>query len=171
MGGAQRAILGVTLVSFMVSTSGVAHADEWYGQKILAGDGAAALLLVSSFAVPKKAATPFRLLSLATYLVVSPVVHGIERRGDIGVGALGLRIVAPLGLGLLGAGIGAGAGPKGMEGLGTTLIGGFIGLSLGVLTAIAIDTAALARTPTPVGQTSTALLPGPSVFVPFGAAF
>lgn len=171
MRGIQRAIVSASLVALVTTTSGLARADDWYGYKILAGDGAAAALLVTSFSLPKKAGTPMRLLSLATYLVVSPVVHATEDRGGVGAGALGLRVLAPVGLGLVGIGVGAAASSRGLDGLGTTLLGGLIGVTFGVITAIAIDTAAFARSPAKIGQTSGALLPGPSFYVPFGAAF
>jgi len=167
MRGAQRAVLSAALVSLLTTTSGLAQAEEWYGYKILAGDGAAATLLVSSAFMPKKVRTPVMFLSLATYLVVSPIVHATEERGGVGAGALGLRIAAPVGLGFLGAGIGAAStSSRGLDGLGAVLVGGLIGFGFGVIGAIAIDTAALARTPAPRGQ--LALGTAPAALAPSG---
>lgn len=174
MGGLRKAVVGSCLVAFLVGVPGVARADEWYGQKILAGDGAAFALLASSFFVPKPAANPVRLVSLGTYLVVSPVVHATEDRGAYGAGALALRIAMPLAGCLIGLGVtvAVASGKPDLEGLPYVVVGTLAGFGLGVLGAIAIDTILIAQRPSPIGTTANPLVLAPSTFVvPLGGTF
>ncbi len=164
-----RSIVALSTVAFLLTSSPRAYADEWYGYQTLAVDCAAATLLVAGIAGPRPVRKVFLPLSLVTYLVASPVVHTAHQRGDVGVGALGLRIVAPVALGVVGLLVGASGRDSSW---GAPLVGGFIGVTLGVITAVVIDAAALAReTQKPVGQMATSLSLGPSVFVPFGGVF
>ena len=167
---ARRIVVASTL-TFVASLTPSARAEDWYGGQTLAFDGAALGLLVAGIAtkgVPRKV---FLGLSLGTYLVASPVIHGVHERGGAAVGAVGLRLGAPLTLGVLGLGIGAAQG-EGFEGVGIALVAGIAGLALGVLAAAGIDAAVLARaSDKPLARGASALSTAPTFLLPWGAAF
>lgn len=161
-----------SIVTFLASVGPkAARADEWYGAQNLAFDGVALGLATTAVFTPRTPRKVLLGLSLGTYLVASPVIHGAHERPAIAVAALGLRIGMPLALGIVGLGIGAADG-QGFEGVGTALVGGVLGVALGALTAMLIDDAALARRES-VGtaQGTSALAVGHAFYVPWGTTF
>ncbi len=162
---------GVSAISLAVVliTPRPARADEWYGYQTLAADGAATGLLLGAVASHREVSKGFFVLSATTYLVASPVIHAANGQGGVALGALGLRVAAPVSLGLLGLAIGAASDTRGNWG--APLLGGVIGVGLGVITAMVIDTAALARKDSPVTQGTSALTLGRELYLPFGGTF
>ncbi|HRG97644.1 MAG TPA: hypothetical protein PLR99_15420 [Polyangiaceae bacterium] len=150
-------------------TSSPARADEWYGYQTIGGDVVATTLLLSSAATDNTPRKVLFVASASTYLLASPVIHAAHERGGAAIGAVGLRVFAPLTLGLLGLVVGAGSSKSGNWG--APLAGGFIGFGLGVLTAMVIDAAALARKESPTAQGVSALSVGRELYLPFGGTF
>ncbi len=159
------ASLGVVLV-----TSRPARADEWYGYQTIGADVVTTSLLVSAAVTDDSASKVLFVASASTYLVASPVIHAAHDRGGAAIGAVGLRVFAPLSLGLLGVLVG-GAGSGSRSNWGAPLVGGVIGLGLGVLTAMVIDAAALARKASPTVQGAAALSVGTELYLPLGGTF
>lgn len=162
-----RWVWGASLGAVLV-TSRPARADEWYGYQTIGADVVATTLLVSSAATDDTPRKVLFVASASTYLLASPVIHAAHDRGGAAIGAVGLRVFAPLSLGLLGLLVGAGADGNNW---GAPLAGGFIGLGLGVLTAMVIDAAALARKASPTAQGAAALAVGTELYLPIGGTF
>lgn len=156
--------LGIVLL-----TSRPARADEWYGYQTLAADGAATSLLVGAAVADGGARKGLFIVSATTYIVASPIIHAANGREGAAFGALGLRLVAPVAFGLLGILVGTAGDHRGSWG--APLVGGLIGLGVGVVTAMAIDAAALARKESPVAQGASALSVGRELYLPFGGTF
>jgi len=167
---ARRLVVASTL-TFVASLAPRARAEDWYGGQTLAFDGTALGFLAAGVATKGAPRKVFLGLSLGTYLVASPVIHGVHERGGAAVGAVFLRLGAPLALGVLGLGIGAAHG-EGFEGVGIALVAGIAGMALGALAAAGIDAAVLAReADKPLARGASALSRGPVFFLPWGAAF
>lgn len=83
-------------------------------------------------------------LTIATYFFAAPMVHGVHRQGKRALGSFALRAGLPLLLGLLGEQI---DGTPECDACQDTLRseGKLIGLTAGVLIAMAVDNALLAR--------------------------
>jgi hypothetical protein len=120
--------------------------STWYGWQTLISDGAA---LVTAPLVPP--------LGLATYLLGAPLVHLGHGRPLAGLGSLGLRAGAPILGGALGVALERSASGCSGDfcGLGGLLLGGVVG----VATAVALDSAVLAREKAPLEGTRTAFVP------------
>lgn len=166
-----RLLVVASTFTFVASLAPGARAEDWYGGQTLAFDGAALGFLAAGVATKGTPRKVFLGLSLGTYLVASPVIHGVHERGGAAVGAVFLRLGAPLALGVLGLGIGAAQG-EGFEGVGLVLVAGIAGMALGALAAAGIDAAVLAReADTPVARGASALSRGTTFFVPWASAF
>lgn len=164
VGWVSAVSLAVTLI-----TSSPARADEWYGYQTLAADGVATGLVVGAIATHGDVSKTFFALSASTYIIASPVIHAANERGGAAVGALGLRLGAPVSFGLLGLVVGAASDSH--ANWGAPLLGGLIGVGLGVITAMVIDAAVLARKETRVAQGASAITVGSELYVPFGGTF
>jgi hypothetical protein len=121
--------------------------SHWYGWQILIADGAAIGMLVGAGAVKDdRTGNTLALGWGLTYVLGGPVVHWVHRHGGIGAASLGLRLGCPIGLALLGFGIGTAAdGGRNRSFDSAALAGTVIGFLVGFPTAIALDTAVLAR--------------------------
>jgi hypothetical protein len=108
--------------------------SHWYGWQILICDGAA---ILTTPLLP-----PF---GAAVYVLGGPIVHVAHLHGFSALGSLGLRVLAPPAGFILGALAGSGCNGE-FCALGYGLIGGIVGL----VGAIVIDTAVLAREDVPV---------------------
>lgn len=161
--------IAVLTLGVVLTQAAPAHADEWYGYQTLAADGAATGLLFGAIVTHRKLSTTFFALSAATYLIASPVIHGANEEPGRALGALGLRVAAPVSLGFLGLIVGAASDTHGNWGV--PLAGGMIGLGLGIITAMAIDAAALARHESPTAQGGNALTVGRELYLPIGGSF
>jgi hypothetical protein len=139
----------------------------------MAADGVATSLLVgAALGDSAGVSKPLFVASAATYVLASPVIHAANGRGGPAVGALGLRVFAPVSLGLLGIAAGAGFGDR--RNWGTPLIGGLVGFGVGVLAAMVIDAAAIARKESPsltTPQGAGALAVGREAGFSFGGRF
>jgi hypothetical protein len=173
-----RGIVVASIFTFVASLSPRARAEDWYGGQTLAFDGVGLGFLAASLATGcgGKAAYcgvgqgVFLLLSLGTYLIASPVIHGVHERGGAAVGAVGLRLGAPLALGVLGWEIGSAA--EGKRFSFSRELASFAGVALGALAAAGIDAAVLAReSDKPVAGGASAPSIGPTFLLPWGAAF
>lgn len=161
--------ISVLTLGAVLTQAAPARADDWYGYQTLAADGAATGLLFGGIVTHKNVSKTFFALSAATYLVASPVIHGANEEPGRALGAFGLRIAAPASFGFLGLLIGAASDTRGNWGV--PLAGAVIGFGLGVITAMAIDAAALARHDSPTAQGASALGLGRELYLPIGGAF
>jgi hypothetical protein len=110
---------------------------RWYGWQTLIADG------VSLVTAPL-------IVGIITYPIAAPLVHAAHGRWESAGASLGIRVVAPLGLALLGGTISflALGGGHGGELAGLAAVpGAVVGGALGVVSAIVIDAAVLAREP------------------------
>jgi hypothetical protein len=116
--------------------------SRWYGWQTLLSDGAALSLLFAVGATLQND-NAGRLIgaSLAMYMVGGPVIHATRGNWGRAAGSLGLRAGAPLLGGALGDSLQDCSGEDELCGLTGALIGG----TLGALTAMIVDSAALAR--------------------------
>ncbi|MFO0644249.1 MAG: hypothetical protein U0183_33825 [Polyangiaceae bacterium] len=161
--------VAVLTLGVVLTEAAPARADDWYGYQTLAADGAATGLLFGAIVTHKNVSKTLFALSAATYLVASPVIHGANEEPGRALGALGLRVAAPLSFGFLGLVIGAVSDTHGNWG--TPLAGAVIGFGLGIVTAMAIDAAALARHESPTAQGENALTVGRELYLPIGGSF
>ena len=170
----MRALTATLALASLLSASSVAFADpsaapsspdkHWYGGETLATDGAALLLLIPALASKDGGAqSMFAVGSVATFGLGAPVVHVAHGRIGTALGDLAMRVVLPLGLGVLGGYLGsAGYQPsqtctassdeyctrqQDYGRLGATLSGLFLGGLLGAGTATVVDAAVLAWAP------------------------
>lgn len=161
--------VAVLTLGVVLTEAAPARADDWYGYQTLAADGAATGLLVGAILTHKNVSKTLFALSAATYLIASPVIHGANEEPGKALGALGLRVAAPVSLGFLG--IIAGAASDSHGNWGAPLAGGVIGFGLGIITAMAIDAAALARRDSPTAQSGSTLTLGRELYLPIGGSF
>lgn len=120
--------------------------EVWYGGQTLAADGVALLLVVAGAALAGSSGSggsaggAVAILGLATYVLGGPIVHFAHRNVNGGFGSLGLRVGVPI----VGGAIGCAADDN--SGMFGCLGGAAAGVALGILAAVIIDSAALART-------------------------
>jgi hypothetical protein len=130
---------------------------EWYGWQTLVADGASLALFVGgvSSTSSRSSSTAGLLLlgSLATYSLGGPIVHLAHSRPGAALGSFGLRWGMPSVAALFGVGLGYASCGRSSEGLCVGLYG-LLGLTLGTIGAIAIDSAVLAREQVPVKFTA-----------------
>ena len=130
--------------------------EHWYGYQTVVADCAGAILLLTGLASGSGAVA---WLGYGTYALAPPVIHFAHGRVGIGFADLGLRLGAPVIVGVGGALIGA-TGASGSSGSSSTN-GAAAGLVLGVLlgygTAVTIDAAVFAYEKVPPPKESGAL--------------
>lgn len=122
--------------------------EHWYGWQTLTVDGAALLLLVVGGLAadgPGNAGEELAILAMGTYALGGPIVHFAHANGLQGLGSLGLRVVTPVVFGLVGYAVEDCSGGGEFCGLGGLVLGG----ALGIITAIVVDAAVLAREEVP----------------------
>jgi hypothetical protein len=119
----------------------------WYGWKIMLVDLASAGLIVGgSFAAQDGgAAVAIPVAGGAGYLLGGPLVHALQGEHERVPRSILLRVLVPLGAGALGAGLGALAAGNSTGDICTSaracgaIFGGFVGVSAGMLGAMAAD--------------------------------
>jgi hypothetical protein len=153
----------------------VDEGSTWYGYQTLATDGVAvAMGLGSAASGPSRSATVFGTGAVLTYGLGGPIVHFAHGEIGRGFGDLGIRVGAPVVLGLAGALLGGLTAPSSSE-PGKSFANGYvgvaegaeIGLLAGAVTASAIDAILLAhddaRAPAPSTPPAARMAPGVSV--------
>jgi hypothetical protein len=118
---------------------------SWYGWQTLISDGAALALLVGAGGSKNNSGALLAASGL-TYTFGGPIVHWAHGNGGRGAVSLGLRVGAPIGLGLLGFAVGSALDSGRSENYGGIVFGA-LGFVIGIPTAIAIDAAVIAREP------------------------
>jgi hypothetical protein len=125
-------------------------APAWYGTETLLVDAAALGLLIVGASVggatrDTKVSEAFALAGLGTYVLGGPIVHLAHDRPYAALGSLGLRVGAPVVAGFVGMAIEQSSCSPGTWfcGLAGLLLGG----TVGVIGAVAIDSAAIAWAP------------------------
>jgi hypothetical protein len=118
---------------------------EWYGWQTLIADGAWIVGASASGAGNQGGVAAAFVLS--GYLVAPPVIHFAN--GEIGRGFadLGIRVGAPLALGLVGFAAFSGGPSPGNDGIGPGAVGAILGAGLGMLVAVVLDASVLAYRP------------------------
>ena len=143
-------------------------AKEWYGAPIVVTDLASLALFVGGMVAAdhgSKAGSGLLIAGAGTYLLGGPTVHVVQRRARTGVASLVLRGVAPLGVGLAGAIVGAAVGSQ-MDcgdkencGIGGLAIGFVVGFAGGGVAAMVVDDASLARREITPRSPAVAIIP------------
>lgn len=129
--------------------------SRWYGWQILATDGTAvALLTVPAVSGSVAAIYP----SLGIYAFGGPVIHAAHGRWGIAALSFGARALIPIGSTLGGMAI-----DEGLNGGGELagLVGSFVGMFVGLSSAMALDASALSWERVP--QVSSSSCPTPCV--------
>jgi hypothetical protein len=115
-------------------------AGQWYGWQTLVCDGVSVLTVVV-------------VVGIGGYLLCAPIVHVAHGRGLIALADLGLRVGAPVAGAFAGAGLGYladdASGRNSTYG-GAALVGGVLGFGVGLLGAVIVDAAVLAREDAPL---------------------
>jgi hypothetical protein len=127
-----------------------------YALETLATDFAAVGIFAVSFKTD--AVLPLIGVSLGTYTLGAPLIHGAHGHADKGLADFGLRIGAPLALGAIGYGLGStvGCNPNSFCSTGLNELAiGTVGVFGGIVTASIVDAAVLAREPVPVDESSS----------------
>jgi hypothetical protein len=126
--------------------------EHWYGWQTLAVDGAAFVIagvgVVASDGGQGSGGAELALLAAGTYVLGGPVVHFAHENGFRGLASLGLRVATPVVFALVGYAAEDCSSGGEFCGFGGFIIGG----SLGILGAIIIDAAVLAREEVPDQQ-------------------
>ena len=133
---------------------------RWYGWQTLAIDAAAITLVFGALALQEDDASPLiGVLGAATYGIGAPVVHVVHRNYGRALGSLGMRVLAPIAIGLIGVQLEDCSGDELFCGAAGLVIGGLIGIS----GAMAVDSAALAyetpRAPAPSAASTFVVSP------------
>ncbi len=115
----------------------------WYGWQTLIVD--AAVLVTSLALAPVGDGEASAATFLIGYPLGGPIVHWANGEVGRGFGSLGLRVGAPLVLGIAGAGLGFAVGDCGNAGCNGPIVGAATGVVAGYVAAIVIDSAVLAR--------------------------
>jgi hypothetical protein len=136
----------------------LADEEHWYGWQILIVDGGVLLGTVAMIGAgvgSDSAAIP-AIVGPSAHVLGGPIVHWAHGNLEEGFASLGLRVGMPLVAGALGMGVGHLAAPAesgAMFPVGVG-IGAVVGLGLGYIGAIVVDTAVLAYEPSsPAGRT------------------
>lgn len=128
--------------------------QEWYGWQTLTVDGAALLLATLGLAASAgdQGSGGDGTLTLATglFLLGGPVVHFAHENVTQGFASLGLRVATPVLFALVGYGVQKSSCGGNLCGLGGLVYGG----ALGILVAIGVDAAVLAREDVPDRQSA-----------------
>jgi len=127
----------------VVFASAPVYERQWYGWQTLISDGVTLVLWVAGGAANSGALTG---IGTVTYLLGPPVLHAVHGRIAIGAASFGIRVGAPLILGLTGFGVGCavggshGSGNSALLGLASGCATGFVvGFLLGYGGAVALD--------------------------------
>ncbi|MDB4942226.1 MAG: hypothetical protein JWP97_1760 [Labilithrix sp.] len=120
-----------------------ANETRWYGWQTLVVDGAT--LLIGGAAAGGSDQLGAGII-VGGYFLGGPIVHWAHGNVGMGFADLGIRIGAPLVLGVGGYYASGGGSHNGGDDLGPALVG-VLGTVIGVASAIAIDAAVLAREP------------------------
>jgi hypothetical protein len=132
----------------------------WYGGPIVALDAGSTLAVIVG---ATQDAPALAIAGVGTYLLGGPAVHGANGQVGRAFGSLGLRLGVPLGGAGVGALIGAAAvGDDDPYDWGPA-IGALFGFGTGVVGAMVLDSAVLARKPAPKPQTGLQWTPTVSV--------
>lgn len=115
---------------------------KWYGWQTLIVDGATLVTTIALAAPSPQAANG---VFWSGYLLGGPIVHWSNGQLGMGFASLGLRVGAPLVLGLTGAALGGASGNSDWDNFSGAYAGAAIGLLAGYVTAVAVDSAVLAR--------------------------
>jgi hypothetical protein len=113
------------------------YTEYWYGWQTLIADGATLALWIGGSAANTQALTD---VGWASYLLAPPIIHWAHGKVGIGFASLGIRIAAPLVLGLTGLAVGCAAGGSSgnsNNGLYGLAAGCAVGFGVGVLTGYA----------------------------------
>jgi hypothetical protein len=141
-----RALSAIAVVLVASTLAGAVQADEdWYGAPVLVTGGSAALLVTAAIAAADDDVSPWLAgLGGGAYVFGGPITHWANDEVGKGFGSLGLNVGLAGACGLIGALIGAAsAGDGDFAGLAAGLLGGAIGLGVGSIAAVAIDTTLL----------------------------
>lgn len=121
----------------------VREEQKWYGWQNLIVDGAT---LVTTFALAPAAPEAAGGVFWTGYLLGGPIVHWSNGQVGMGFASLGLRVGAPVVLGFTGAAIGGAASDNNGDFVDTgAFAGAVLGVLAGYITAVAVDSAVLAR--------------------------
>lgn len=118
---------------------------QWYGWETLICDGTAVVT------------APF-LIGIAGYVLCAPIVHLANGQPVKAAASIGVRLGAPLGLALAGGLIDAGANNGRCE-FGCGMGGAIIGGGIGIVSAVVLDAAVLARKDVKRTEKSASLVP------------
>ncbi|MES1184562.1 MAG: hypothetical protein ABUL60_12155 [Myxococcales bacterium] len=126
--------------------------SRWYGWQTLAADGMAVALTVGSIALAgsggEEPSSALGWGALGTYVLGAPVLHFVHENPGRGFASLGMRVVGPIALGVLGAAAEDCANHGGeFCGVG----GAVVGATMGIVAAITIDAAVFAYDDPPEG--------------------
>ena len=139
----QPQVVVVTTPPPPYSAAPVREESKWYGWQNLTVDGAT---VVSTIAVAPASGSAAATVFWSGYLLGGPIVHWANGQVGKGFASLGIRVGAPLTLGVAGALIGSTGGTSGdWDEFGGAYLGAAIGLLAGYATAVALDAALLAR--------------------------
>ena len=116
--------------------------EHWYGWQILIVDASWIVLGVATAGIDSQSA--IHALPVLTYALGPPIVHWAHGRVGIGFADLGIRVVGPFAVGLLGAVVGAAAGANSTNQSDDAAAGFVVGALVGFLSALIVDPAVLA---------------------------
>ena len=130
---------------------GAAPARTWYGNQTIVVDVASTLLMVGGLAGHVDAVF---LIGLAGYAFGGPAIHAVHGRPEITLASFFVRFAVPAVTGLIGAGIGDATlrrQPSFNDGsfLSPPVAGALVGVPLGMVGAMVLDSSLLAWTPAP----------------------
>lgn len=115
---------------------------KWYGWQTLIVDGAVIVSSIAIGAASSDASNAAGTVFLVGYALGGPIVHWANGQVGMGFASLGLRVGAPVVVGVLGGALAAGAS----NGDGYAVLGGAaIGIIAGSIGAVVVDSAVLAR--------------------------
>lgn len=130
---------------------------ERYGLQILAADAVSLGLCIGAIAAKSKSVSPPLLLAgLGSWLVVSPILHGVRGNAKGALGSLFARVFIPLGTGLV---LGLATESGGDGNMGDELAAMGMGMLVGVIAIEFIDSVFWARKLVPAPPVSLAVLP------------
>jgi hypothetical protein len=141
----RRALALATLFAASAVARDAAAEDEWYGWPVLITGGSAAIFVAAAVAADSDDATPWLVgAGVASYTLGGPITHWAHGSLEKGFGSLGINVGLAGACGLVGALIGAVSADDGdFAGLAAGLLGAAIGLGVGAVGAVAIDTTLL----------------------------
>lgn len=126
--------------------------SRWYGWQTLAADGMSLALTVGAIALAgsggEEPSSALGWGALGTYVLGAPILHFVHENPGRGFASLGMRVVGPIALGVIGAAAEDCANHGGeFCGVG----GAVVGATMGIVAAITIDAAVFAYDDPPEG--------------------